>query len=82
MEGGKVIKIVGDLFFFFSLFKTFFFFFHFSKRLKFVLGLPKWGFSTEKIAFHARKKIRKNNFAPSEKYACYAPCQFCQTLGY
>ena len=24
-------------------------------------------------AFHARKKIRKNDFAPSEKYACYAP---------
>ena len=24
-------------------------------------------------AFHAGKKIRKNDFAPSEKYACYAP---------
>ena len=24
-------------------------------------------------AFHARKKIRKKDFAPSEKYACYAP---------
>ena len=23
--------------------------------------------------FHAGKKIRKNDFAPSEKYACYAP---------
>ena len=24
-------------------------------------------------AFHAGKKIRKNDFAPSEKYASYAP---------
>ena len=26
-------------------------------------------------AFHAGKKIRENYFAPSEKYACYAPAQ-------
>ena len=44
----------------------FFFAFHFWKRRKFVLGLPKWEFS-------AGGKIRKNDFAPSEKYACYAP---------
>ena len=24
-------------------------------------------------AFHTREKIRKNDFVPSEKYACYAP---------
>ena len=24
-------------------------------------------------AFYAGEKIRKNDFAPSEKYACYAP---------
>ena len=24
-------------------------------------------------AFHAGKRIRKNDFIPSEKYACYAP---------
>ena len=24
-------------------------------------------------AFHAGKKIRKNDFAPSEKFSCYAP---------
>ena len=24
-------------------------------------------------AFHTRKKIRKNDFAPSEKFSCYAP---------
>ena len=29
---------------------------HFSKPLKFVLGLPKWEFSTGKKAFHADKK--------------------------
>ena len=48
--------------------RTFFFFFafHFSKWLKFVLGLPKWEFSTT-------KKIRKNYFVPLEKYACYTP---------
>ena len=23
--------------------------------------------------FHAGKKIRKNDFAPSEKFSCYAP---------
>ena len=46
----------------------FFFFFacHFSKPLKFILGLPKWEFSTG-------KKIRKNGFAPSEKHFSYAP---------
>ena len=52
-------------FFCFSLFKT--------KRLKFVLGLPKWKFSAGEKAFHARKKIRKNDFAPLEKFSCYAP---------
>ena len=26
--------------------------------------------------FHAGKKIRKNDFAPSEKYACYAPALY------
>ena len=31
------------------------------------------GIFYRKKAFHAGKKIRKNDFAPSEKYACYAP---------
>ena len=26
--------------------------------------------------FHAGKKITKNDFAPSEKYACYAPDEY------
>ena len=76
IEVGKVIKRGEDLFFFFF----FFFFsssssssFHFWKRRKFVLGLPKWEFSTGKKTFHAWKKIRKNYFPHSGKYACYAP---------
>ena len=40
--------------------------FHFWKQQKFVLGLPKWEFSTG-------EKNQESNFAPSEKYACYAP---------
>ena len=40
--------------------------FHFSKPLKFVFCLPKWEISTG-------KKIRKNDFVPSEKYSSYAP---------
>ena len=39
MEVGKIIKSGEDLFFFA---------FHFWKRRKFVLGLPKWEFSTGK----------------------------------
>ena len=31
--------------------------------------------------YHAGKKIRKNDFAPSEKYACYAPVQNKGVLG-
>ena len=52
----------------------FFFAFHFSKPLKFFLGVPKWEFSTGKKHFMPGKKIRKKNyFVPSEKYSCYAP---------
>ena len=48
----------------------FFFFFasHFSKPLKFVLGLPKWKFSTGKKHFTPGKKIRKNDFAPQKNF--------------
>ena len=42
----------------------FFFAFHFSKPLKFVLGLPKWEFSTGKKAFRARKKKQKKWLRP------------------
>ena len=54
------------LLFLFLLFWFCFFAFHFSKPLKFVLGLPKWEFSTRKI-------IQKNDFESSEKYSSYAP---------
>ena len=57
----------------FVFFLLFFFAFHFWKWRKFVLGLPKSEFSTGKKHFTSGKKIRKNYFAPSEKYACYAP---------
>ena len=54
--------------------RTFFFFAsNFSKALKFVLGLPKWKFSTGKKHFTLGKKTGKNDFAPSEKFSCYAP---------
>ena len=54
------------LFYFILIFILFYFIFSLFKTLKFVLGLPKWEFST-------RKKIRKNDFAPSEKHSSYAP---------
>ena len=67
MKGGKVTKwgedlcIVKFFFFFCSLFFCFvlfcfFFAFHFWKPLKFVLGLPKWEFSTGKKDFTLGKK--------------------------
>ena len=37
------------------------------------LDPTKMGIFYQEKAFHAEKKIRKNDFAPSEKYACYAP---------
>ena len=73
------------LFFFFKFIFLFYFilfyyiFFFCSSLLKtteicFVLGVPKWEFSTGKEkTFHAGKNIRKNGFAPLRKYACYAP---------
>ena len=63
----------------FFLFLSFFFFFSLlftfenDGNLFWVLGVPKWEFSTGKKEFHAGKKIWKNDFAPSEIYVCYAP---------
>ena len=65
LEVGKIIIRGEDFFFFFF----FFFAFHFWKRRKFVLGLPKSEFFYREKTFH----VGKNDFAPSEKYACYAP---------
>ena len=67
---GKVEKLQNEvrtwgLFFFF-----FFFCFSLFKPLRFVLGLLKWKFSTKKKHFTPGKKIRKNYFAPSQKFSC------------
>ena len=56
MEGGKSSKMRRGLFFFFFFF---FFAFHFSKRRKFVLGVPKWKFSTGKKDFTPGKNQEK-----------------------
>ena len=61
MEGRKVIKWGEDLFLFFFkfiyLFLNFFFTFHFSKPVKFVLGLPKWKIFYREKAFCPLRKI-------------------------
>ena len=53
----------------------FFFFFCFSllKTTKICFGSTKMGIFYRENAFHAGKKNRKNDFAPSEKFSCYAP---------
>ena len=66
MEVGKVIKRGEDLFFFF------FFLLSLLKTTEICFGSTKMGIFYWEKAFHAGKKIRKNYFAPSEKYACYA----------
>ena len=51
--------------------RTFFFFFfafHFSKRLKFVLGLPKWKFSTGKRHVTLGKKSGKMILPPQKNF--------------
>ena len=65
-------------FFFFSffLFFSFFFFFFLLSSLKtteICSGSTKIGIFYREKAFHAGEKIRKNDFAPFEKYSSYAP---------
>ena len=67
MEGEKLQNNEERTFFFLS----FFFFFSLFKTLKFVLGLPKWEFSTGKKQFAPGKKSGKW-LCPSEKYSFYA----------
>ena len=67
----NVRKRGDDLFFFF------FFCFSLLKMTKICFGSTKMEIFYREKAFHAGKKIRKNDFAPSEKYACYAPV--CRT---
>ena len=67
------------LFYFIYLFIYLFIFsFHLSKPLKFILGLPKWEFSTRKKHFTLEKQFWKNDFAPSKKYSSYAPRKYHQ----
>ena len=61
IEGGKSSKMRRGLFFFFSLFT-------FSKRQKFVLGLPKWKFSIGKKHFTPRKISGKMTLPPQKKF--------------
>ena len=78
-ECGKLKMERGeDLFFFFFCFFFFFFFFLLFTfqnewNLFWVYQTTKMGIFYWEKAFHAGKKIRKNDFAPSEKYACYDP---------
>ena len=56
MEGGKLQNGERTFFLFFA--------FHFSKPLKFVLGLTKWEFSTGKKHFTTGKKSGKMTLPP------------------
>ena len=73
----KIIKSGEDLLPFF------FFLFCFSllKTTEICFGSTKMGIFYQEKTFHAGKKIRKNDFAPSEKYACYAPGGYCKLMG-
>ena len=66
MEGGKVTKWGEDLFFFFFLLFTF-------QTTKICFGSTKMEIFYQEKAFHAGKKAGKDDFAPSEKFSCYAP---------
>ena len=52
---------------------SFLFFFTFQKMTQSCLGSTKMEIFYWEKAFHAGKKIRKNDFARSEKFSCYAP---------
>ena len=67
MRRGPFLFFFSFSFFFFFLFIFCFFAFHFSKPLKFVLGLPKWKFSTGKKHFTLGKN-QENNFAPPKMF--------------
>ena len=71
------MRTFGPFFFFFCLFLflfLFLFFFCFSllKSTEIFFGSTKMGIFYREKAFHAGKN-RENDFAPSEKYACYTP---------
>ena len=74
MEGGKSWKMIrGPFFFFFFFLFLFFVCFSLWKTTKICFGATKMGIFYREKAFPLREKIRKNYFAPSEKFSCYAP---------
>ena len=78
-----VVVFVLLLVFFFVLFLFcygffFFFAFHFSKPLKFVLGLPKWKFSTRKKHFMLGKKSGKMTLPPLKNIPVMPPARSSQ----
>ena len=68
MEEEKVGKWVEDLFFFF-----FFCFYTFENDENLFWGCQNRNFLPGKSISRWEKKIRKNDFAPSEKFSCCAP---------
>ena len=78
-EGGKlkmeVVKVIkwGEALFFFFFSSFFFFFFCFSlfKTTEICFGSTKMEIFYREKAFHVGKKIRKNDFASSEKFSSY-----------
>ena len=67
MEVGKAIERGRGPFFFF------FFCFSLLKTTEICFGSTKMGIFFREKHFTLGKKISKIDFAPSEKYACYAP---------
>ena len=63
MKAGKAIKRGEDFYFYF----LFFFCFSLLKMTEICFGSTKMGIFYREKTFHAGKKIRKNDFAPSEK---------------
>ena len=66
-------------------FVLFCFCFSLLKTTKICFGSTKMLIFYREKSFNAGKKIRKNDFAPSEKYACYAPGSMeppCSTNGW
>ena len=56
--------------------------FHFLKQLKFVLGLPKWKFSTGKKCFTPAGKNQEKWLCPLwKKYSCYATAFVATVVG-
>ena len=69
----KIVKGKVKNYYYFFFFFFFFFAFHFSKRLKFVLGLPKWKFSIGKKHFTPGEKNQEKWLCPLRKIFLLRP---------